>query len=61
MGGASALVDDLERKWPRAYGEVFRDRYGRGDDDIGERGEEGTGSVTLRSVGGLLFVSPSSR
>jgi hypothetical protein len=59
MAGASALVDDFERRWPRAYGEVFRDRYGRGDDDMGERGEEGTGSVTLRSVGGLMLDSPS--
>lgn len=43
--------------WPREKGEVFRGRYGReGEEEIGERGEEGVGSVDRRIVGGFLFL-----
>ena len=32
---------------------MFRGRYGIGDDQLGDRGEEGEGSVVRRNVGGL--------
>lgn len=57
IGGARALVEDFDRIWPREKGEVFRGRYGNeGEEEIGERGEEGVGSVDRRMVGGFLFL-----
>jgi hypothetical protein len=56
IGGAREPVEDLDRRWPREYGDVFLGLYGiEGEEVTGERGEEGLGSVADRSVGGFLF------
>jgi hypothetical protein len=49
-------VEDLDRRCPREYGEVFLGLYGmEGEEATGERGDGGFGSVDRRSVGGFLF------